>query len=203
MLRTQRLILRPFRETDRAPFAALNADPTVMQHFPKTLTREESDDVAMRIEAHHAQHGFGFWAVEVLGVAPMIGFLGLSRPSYQTPFTPCVEIGWRFARAYWGAGYATEGARASLAYGFERLGLEEIVSFTVAANTRSWGVMERLGMVRDAAGDFDHPLLANGHPLQRHVLYRLKSQGVGALSQIGMSQKIAELAWAVLTRCRG
>jgi len=173
VLRSQRLILRRFRPDDRAPFAALNADPSVMQHFPKVLTRDESDQVIARIEAHFDEHGFGFWAVEVQHGPPLVGFLGLARPSYETPFTPCVEIGWRLAREHWGQGYATEGARLALVYGFHELGLDEIVSFTVAANARSWAVMERLGMQRDPAGDFDHPLLPEGHPLRRHVLYRL------------------------------
>jgi len=174
MLCSERLILRRFRPEDREPFAALNADPLVMQHFPKPLTRDESDELIAQDEAHFDAHGFGFWAVEVKDGAPLIGFLGLARPSYETPFTPCVEIGWRLAREHWGQGYASEGARLALAYGFDALGLDEIVSFTVAANTRSWAVMERLGMQRDRACDFDHPLLPDGHVLRRHVLYRLR-----------------------------
>jgi len=174
MLCSERLILRRFRPEDREPFAALNADPRVMQHFPKPLTRHESDQLIVEDEAHFDAHGFGFWAVEVKDRAPFIGFLGLARPRYETPFTPCVEIGWRLAREHWSQGYAAEGARLALAYGFDALGLDEIVSFTVAANTRSWAVMERLGMQRDHAGDFDHPLLPEGHVLRRHVLYRLR-----------------------------
>ncbi len=126
-----------------------------------------------RIEAGFERHGFGLWAVEVLGVAEFVGYVGLSTPGYETAFTPCVEIGWRLASAHWGKGYATEAARAALAYGFETLGLREIVSFTVPANIRSRAVMERLGMQRDPTEDFDHPLLSEGHPLRRHILFRL------------------------------
>ena len=173
VLRTDRLVLRPWRDADRAPFAALNADPQVMQFFPKPLTRAESDALAGRMREHFARHGFGFWAVEAPGVADLVGALGLVVPSFEAPFTPCVEIGWRLARDYWGRGYATEGASAALAFGFERLGLEEIVSFTVPANLPSRRVMERLGMTRSPADDFEHPFLPAGHPLRQHVLYRL------------------------------
>lgn len=172
-LRTDRLVLRRWRPEDRKPFAALNADPVAMEHFPATLTREESDAAADRIEAHFIKHGFGLWAVEVPEVAPFAGFIGLSVPAFQAHFTPCVEIGWRLARDYWERGYATEGARATLHYGFEGLGLNEIVSFTVPANNRSRRVMERIGMRHSPSDDFDHPLLAEGHPLRRHVLYRM------------------------------
>ena len=171
-LTTGRLILRPWRDADLAPFAALNADPAVMEHFPATLTRDESDAVAARVRAFMAEHGFGWWAVEVPGEAPFIGFIGLWRPAFETHFTPCVEVGWRLARAYWGRGYATEGAREALRFGFKDLGLAEIVSFTATPNLRSQAVMRRLGMTRDPADDFDHPRLADGHPLRRHVLYR-------------------------------
>ena len=171
---TERLVLRPWRPADRAPFAALNADPAVMEHFPAPLTREESDAMIARAEAHLDQHGFGPWAVEVRGGAPVIGFVGLVVPRFTAHFTPCVEIGWRLARAHWGHGYATEAARAALAFGFGTVGLAEIVSFTVPANVRSIAVMERLGMTRDPAGDFEHPNLPEGHPLRRHVLYRIR-----------------------------
>jgi RimJ/RimL family protein N-acetyltransferase len=172
-IRTPRLILRCWRPEDRAPFAALNADPAVMEHFPSTLSRTESDALADRIESHFAKHGFGLWAVEIHGVAPFAGFIGLSVPAFETHFTPCVEVGWRLARAHWGKGYATEGASATLRFGFERLGLNEIVSFTVPANTPSRRVMERIGVRHSPADDFDHPSLPAGHPMQRHVLYRL------------------------------
>lgn len=172
-LRTERLLLRRWRDADRAPFAALNADPRVMEHFPKVLTREESDACVARIESHFEKNGFGLWAVEVVGVAPFAGFVGLSVPTFETNFTPCVEIGWRLSAEYWGKGIATEGARAALRFGFESLGLDEILSYTVPKNVRSRRVMEKLGMTHDPKEDFDHPLLAAGHPLQRHVLYRI------------------------------
>jgi len=172
-LQTDRLYLRHWRASDREPFAALNADPRVMEHFPAPLSREESDALAARIESHFEQHGFGLWAVEIVGAAPFAGFIGLSIPRFEAHFTPCVEIGWRLASEYWGYGYATEGARAVLAFGFEQLQLAEIVSFTVPDNLRSRRVMERLGMIRIPADDFDHPVLPKGHPLRRHVLYRL------------------------------
>ena len=173
VLRTDRLVLRPWRDTDRAPFAALNADPQVVQFFPKPLTRAESDAMLDRMREHFARHGFGFWAVEAPGVADLVGAIGLLVPSFETAFTPCVEIGWRLARDHWGRGYATEGAAAALAFGFEQLGLDEIVSFTVPANLASRRVMERLGMTRSPADDFEHPFLPAGHPLRPHVLYRL------------------------------
>jgi RimJ/RimL family protein N-acetyltransferase len=172
-LETHRLRLRRWLPADRAPFAALNADPRVVEFLPKALSREESDAVVERIEAHFARHGFGLWAVEIKGPAAFAGFVGLSVPTFSAPFTPCVEIGWRLAAEHWGQGYATEGARAALAFGFERLRLDEIVSFTVPDNLRSRRVMERLGMFRDVSGDFEHPLLPAGHPLRPHVLYRL------------------------------
>ena len=170
---TARLRLRRWRPADREPFAALNADPRVMEFMAARLTREESDRLFDRIEAHFRDHGFGLWAVEVPGVAPFAGFVGLSVPRFQAPFTPCVEVGWRLAAGHWGRGYATEGARAAVGFGFGPLGLKEIVSFTVPANVRSIRVMERLGMTHDPADDFDHPLLPAGHPLRRHVLRRL------------------------------
>ncbi len=172
-LRTERLLLRAWRPADLAPFAALNADPRVVEYLPAALTPAESDALVDRIEARFAAHGFGLWAVEVRGVADFIGFIGLNVPSFQAHFTPCVEIGWRLAAAYWGCGYATESARAVLEFGFHRVGLEEIVSFTAPANVRSRRVMERLGMRRNAADDFDHPGLPENHPLRRHVLYRM------------------------------
>jgi RimJ/RimL family protein N-acetyltransferase len=172
-VRTERLLLRGWRPADRAPFAALNADPTVVEFLPGALDRRESDDLAARIEAGWEQHGYGLWAVEVPGVAPFIGFVGLSRASFEARFTPAVEVGWRLAAAAWGAGYATEAGRASLRYGFETKGLAEIVSFTARGNTRSRRVMERLGMRHDPADDFEHPRVAVGSDLRPHVLYRL------------------------------
>ncbi len=172
-LRTDRLLLRRWLPTDRTPFAALNADPQVMEHFPAVLSREESDALAARIEAHFDRHGFGLWALEIPSVASFAGFVGLSVPSFEAHFTPCVEIGWRLAAENWGRGYATEGARTALGFGFQARALREIVSFTVPGNRRSRQVMERIGMAHDPAGDFDHPALPEGHALRRHVLYRI------------------------------
>lgn len=173
MIETRRLVLRPWRDADLVPFASLNADPEVMRYFPAPLTRGASDDLARRLRAAMQRNGFGFWAAGLRGGAGFIGFVGISRPSFEAPFTPCVEVGWRLARSFWGHGYATEAAHAALAHGFGTLGLAEIVAFTATVNLPSRRVMDRLGMTRDMAGDFDHPALPAGHPLQRHVLYRL------------------------------
>jgi RimJ/RimL family protein N-acetyltransferase len=172
-LRTDRLRLRRWQEADREPFAALNADPDVMEYFPDLLSKQQSDSLIEAIESSFEQWGFGLWAVEVRATGAFIGFTGLNRPSLETHFTPAVEVGWRLARAAWGKGYATEGARASLAFGFEEVGLDQIVSFTSTENMRSRAVMERIGMTRDAGDDFEHPGLPGAHPLRRHVLYRI------------------------------
>jgi RimJ/RimL family protein N-acetyltransferase len=176
-LRTARLLLRRWRPEDRDAFAELNADPRVMEFFPAVLTRDGSDAIADRIADNFQRHGFAQWAVEIPGVTSFAGFIGLSIPRFEAHFTPCVEIGWRLAAAYWNRGYATEGARASLEFGFQTLGLEEIVSLTVPANLRSRRVMDKIGMTRAECDDFDHPLIAEGHPLRRHVLYRMKRSG--------------------------
>jgi RimJ/RimL family protein N-acetyltransferase len=160
---------------DRAFFAALNADPRVMEFLPAVLSRQESDAMVERIEAHFREHGFGLWAVEIPGVTVFAGFIGLAIPRFEAPFTPCVEIGWRLAFEHWNQGYATEGAKAMLAFGFERLGVGEIVSFTVPENLRSRRVMEKIGMTYSPAEDFDHPALPAGHRLRRHVLYRIRA----------------------------
>lgn len=175
-LRTPRLVLRTWRDEDLAPFAAMNADPRVMEHFPSVLTREESDALVVRIGASIEEHRFGFWAVEMPGVANFVGFVGLAVPSFEAPFMPCVEIGWRIAFEHWDRGIATEAARAALDAAFGQLGLAEVVSFTVTDNTRSRRVMERLGMRHDPRDDFDHPRLPEGHPLRRHVLYRIRAR---------------------------
>jgi RimJ/RimL family protein N-acetyltransferase len=172
-LTTPRLILRPWRDSDLEPFAALNADPRVMEHLPGPLSRADSNAMAARIRELGAQRGYGFWAVEVTGIADFIGFVGLHAPTFEAHFMPCVEIGWRLAAAHWGKGYATEAAGAALDHAFGPLGLKEVVAFTVPANQRSRRVMERLGMTRNPADDFDHPTLPAGHPLHRHVLYRI------------------------------
>ena len=172
-LRTERLLLRQWRDEDLEKWAELNADPEVMEHFPSVLSRQESDALAARCRDHIADHGWGLWAVEVPGVAPFLGFVGLARPGFDAPFTPAVEVGWRLARPWWGRGYASEAARAALAFAFDDLGLDEVVSFTSVPNERSQAVMRRIGMTRDAADDFDHPNIREGHPLRRHVLYRI------------------------------
>lgn len=172
-LQTTRLRLRRWRAEDVPLFAAMNADPRVMEHFPKLMTPEETQASVDRIQAHFEEHGFGLWAVEVREVTPFIGYVGLIIPRFQAHFTPAVEVGWRLACEHWGQGYATEAAREALRFGFEELDLREIVSYTVPANTRSRAVMERLGMRHDPADDFEHPLLPEGHPLRRHVFYRL------------------------------
>lgn len=170
-LSTGRLLLRGWRAADRAPFAALNADPEVMRHFPAPLDRAASDAFVDRIEAGFAEHGFGLWAVEHRETGTFLGFVGLSVPRFEASFTPCVEIGWRLARHAWGHGYATEAARRCLAFAFDERGLDEVVSFTAVTNAPSRAVMERIGMTY--AGEFDHPLVADGSPLRRHVLYRV------------------------------
>ena len=175
-LATQRLLLRRWRDDDRVPFAAMNADPQVMEHFPAPLTRDESDALVDRIEARLEADGFGLWATERVADGAFLGFVGLARHDFPAHFTPCVEVGWRLAVDAWGQGYATEGAQAALAHGFEVVGLDEIVSLTVPTNLRSIRVMERLGMTRDPADDFDHPRIPAGHPLRHHVLSRLRSE---------------------------
>ena len=172
-LETERLLLRRWREEDREPFAAINADPLVMEHFPAISSRDESDAIVERIESHFDRRGFGLWAVEVRRGAPFVGFVGLWTPTFEAHFTPAVEVGWRLGRDHWGYGYATEAARAAVDHGFEEHQLHEIVAFTVPGNFRSRRVMERLGMTHDPADDFEHPGIPAGHPLRRHVLYRL------------------------------
>ncbi len=168
-LRTERLILRPWQDADLEPFAALNADPAVMEYFPSLLSRAQSDAMADRIRSHFERYGYGLWAIEVPGVAPFIGFTGLNRPS----FMPDVEVGWRLARSYWRAGYATEAARASLDWGFAHLDVPEIVAMVVPDNLRSQRVMAKLGMQRDEAADFEHPLIPVDSPRRAHWLFRL------------------------------
>lgn len=151
----------------------MNADPRVMEFFDAPLTRAESDAKFGRIQNLFDEQGFSMWAVELMGEAPFVGTIGLNIPTYAAHFTPCVEVGWRLATEYWGRGIATEGARAALDFGFQELKLREIVSLTTVTNARSRRVMEKLGMQRDPADDFDHPALPAGHRLRRHVLYRI------------------------------
>lgn len=186
---TDRLILREWRDDDMQPYAALNGDVEVMEHFPSTLTPQQSNEMVGRIRAHW-QDGFGLWAVEVADTAPaaaeltgkFIGFIGFAAPTWTTAFTPCVEIGWRLAKHAWGHGYAPEGARAALSWGFEHLDLphDEIVSFTTVKNTKSRRVMEKIGMVHDPSRDFDHPMVLHWSGA-RHVLYCIDRQRFAAL----------------------
>lgn len=172
-LQTVRLFLRNWKDEDLAPFAALNADPVVMEFFANKLSRDQSDHTARVFASQIRDRGWGLWAVEEIASGRFIGFVGLSIPNWPAPFAPCVEVGWRLAKPFWGKGYATEAGRASLDYGFEQLGLQEIVSFTTAPNVRSQNVMQRLGMTRNPQDDFDHPQIEPGHRLRRHVLYRI------------------------------
>jgi ribosomal-protein-alanine N-acetyltransferase len=170
---TARLLLRRWREADQRPFAALNADPEVMEYFPACLTPAASNDLIDGFEARFDERGYGLWALELLATGEFVGFTGLDIPSFEAHFTPAVEVGWRLARSAWGHGYATEAGRASLAFGFEKAGLGEIVSFTSTVNLRSQSVMRRIGMNHDPADDFDHPELEERDRLRRHVLYRM------------------------------
>jgi ribosomal-protein-alanine N-acetyltransferase len=189
-LTTDRLFLRRWREADRLPFQAMNADPPVMEFFPGVLSGPESDGLVDRIERHFEQYGFGPFAAELLESKRFIGYIGLAVPQFDAPFMhepgsartadgrwDGAEIGWRLAADFWGRGLATEGARAVLSYAVERLAIPSIVSFAATQNRRSRRVMKKIGLVHDPAGDFDHPSLAEGHPLRRHVLYRLERTG--------------------------
>ncbi|HEU4944329.1 MAG TPA: GNAT family N-acetyltransferase [Solirubrobacterales bacterium] len=172
---TRRLRLRRWRDSDREPFAAMNADPLVMEHFPAPLSRAQSDELVEKIEGGFEANGFGLWALEVRESGEFIGLTGLAVPGFEAHFMPAVEVGWRLARSAWGKGYATEAGAAAIAFGFGEAGLDEIVSFTTVANRRSRAVMERLGMSHDPGDDFDHPGIPAGHPQRPHVLYRLES----------------------------
>lgn len=172
-LETGRLLMRGWRQADRVLFAAMNSDPRVVEHLVGPLTRQESDDLVDRIGQRWRELGYGLWAVERKDVAGFIGYVGLWPATFDAHFTPAVEVGWRLDPEHWGHGLATEAARAALCFGFNEVGLGEIVSFTAAANERSWRVMERLGMRWDSHGDFDHPHVPYGHSARRHVLYRI------------------------------
>ncbi len=172
-IETDRLILRPWVASDIEPFATMGADPKVMAFFPALYTHEQAADWLIFTNQSLAKSGFTFWAIEIPGVTPFAGFTGLLEDSFEAPFTPCVQIGWRLAHKYWGQGYVSEAAKASLEYGFVNCELDEIVAYAVPGNTRSFKVMERIGMHHDIHGDFNHPHLEKGHTLERHVLYRL------------------------------
>jgi RimJ/RimL family protein N-acetyltransferase len=169
---TPRLRMRQWRDADREPFAAMNADPAVMEFFVSPQSRAASDASIGAWQSQFAASGWSNWAAELIESGQLIGFVGLSVPRRALPFSPCVEIGWRLARPYWGQGLASEAARRALLIGFEALGLTEIVSFTAVGNQRSRAVMERIGM-RNANQDFEHPGVPEGHPLRLHCLYRL------------------------------
>lgn len=173
VIKTERLIMRPWKEEDFDSFARLNADPRVMEFFPGVLTQDESDQFAKRICIAMKQQGWGLWAVSIPDNADFIGYIGLAPVNFAADFTPAVEVGWRLAYDFWNKGYATEGAQAALKYGFETLQMDEIVSFTAIQNKRSQNVMEKIGMTHYPEEDFDHPKLSDGHWLKRHVLYRL------------------------------
>jgi RimJ/RimL family protein N-acetyltransferase len=173
VVRTDRLVLRPFTDMDRAPFAELNGHPLVVELLGSSSDRAGSDAMVDRFTAEMTREGWGFWAVEVAKGAPFIGMVGLHRMSEVMPIAPGVEVGWRLHPDHRGHGYASEAARASLEFGFSEGGLSEIVAFTTTVNIRSQAAMERIGMARDLAGDFDHPMLPVGSPLRRHVLYRI------------------------------
>ncbi len=167
--------MRRWEARDLEPFAAINADPEVMEHFPALLSRAESAALIESIEAGFEEEGFGLWALQPHGEEEIIGFTGLKSVPPEMPFSPAIEVGWRLARSHWGKGLATEAARAAVEFGFGELGLDEIVAFTTRGNRRSRAVMERLGMQRDPAGDFRHPLIDPDSPLSEHVLYRLRA----------------------------
>lgn len=173
---TARLVLRPFDDADRAPFFALNTHPLVVESLGSSPTQAESDAIVDHIGEEMAREGWGIWAVEVAGATPFVGMVGLHRVRAELPFAPAVEVEWRLHPDHWGHGYATEAAAASLQFGFDEAGLDEIVAFTTTLNARSQAVMERIGMERDRAGDFDHPRLPVGSPLRRHVLYRVANE---------------------------
>ena len=184
MIRTERLLLRAWRDDDLASFAALNADPEVMRYFLGTLDRAQSDALAGRIRSLLDANGCGLWAIEVADASSpldgrFIGFTGLVHQDFPAQFTPAIEVGWRLSREAWGQGYATEAAREALRVGFEEHGLAEIVSMTAEGNIRSRAVMERIGMSHDPTDDFDHPGVPVGNALRRHVLYRVVNPARG------------------------
>jgi RimJ/RimL family protein N-acetyltransferase len=175
-LASARLLLRQWRDADLPEFAAMCADPQVMRYFPAPLSRSESASLIGRVRDHFAEHGFGLWALERKDTGQFIGFTGLGVVGFNAPFTPAIEIGWRLAREHWGLGYASEAAWTALRCGFDRLVLNEVVSFTAVSNLPSQKVMQAIGMHHDPADDFDHPRLAVDHPLRHHVLYRISRE---------------------------
>lgn len=173
IIRSPRLVLRPWRQDDLEPLVAMSNDARVMEFFPSFHSRDECEAMMSRMINHHQEHGFGYWAVEIPGLTTFAGLLGLAVPRFAAHFTPCVEVSWRLMAEYWGQGYATEGAMAALRFGFEHIGLQEIISMTAVINQRSQRVMQKLGMTCNRDEDFDHPFVPAGHRLQRHVLCRV------------------------------
>jgi RimJ/RimL family protein N-acetyltransferase len=179
-LTTPRLILRPWRDADIEPWVALCADPRVMDHFPATYERPQAEAIATRLRQRLERDGYGWWAVDVKDGAPFAGIIELQAVPFEAHFTPAFEVGWWFAHQQWGHGYATEGARAALDFAFGELRCAEVIAMTTPVNARSQRVMQRLGMVCDRRDDFDHPLIEAGHPLRRHLLYRLRADRIPA-----------------------
>jgi RimJ/RimL family protein N-acetyltransferase len=172
MLETERLILRPYSETDREDFAALNGDPQVGAWLAGILDRSQSDALMDRINTHIADNGFGLWGLALKDENRIVGFCGLTTVKVGAlPVGPCIEMGWRLMPHLWGHGLASEGAHAALQWGFTHLKTEEVLAFTATTNLASQGVMRKIGMVADPARDFDHPSLSPDHPLRRHVVY--------------------------------
>lgn len=171
-LKTDRLILRQWKESDLLPFAKMNADPEVMEYYPSTISESESNQLANRIKGFITKRSWGFWAVETINENEFIGFVGLHKPTYDLPVSSCVEVGWRFSKKYWGKGYATEAAKESLRFAFEDLQLNEVYSFASVSNKKSCSVMERLNMV-NTGNNFEHPIIPEGHSLREHVLYKI------------------------------
>ena len=182
-LETDWLILRDWREKDLEPFATMNADENVMEFYPAVFSREESYTIAMRLQQDLDEIGFGFFAVELRATGNFIGSVGLSAVTFDADFVPAVEIAWRLTAPSWGQGFASEAAGACVSHGFSVLGLSEIVSYTIPQNKKSIAVMERIGMSRDAGGDFEHPNLPAGHPLRPHVLYRIGNPGAPPVTE--------------------
>ncbi|MES2583602.1 MAG: GNAT family N-acetyltransferase [Pseudomonadota bacterium] len=175
-LRTPRVLLRQWKDSDADAWAAMNANPEVRRYFPSVLDRAQAQGEADRIRASITQRGWGMWALEVPGVHAFAGFVGLNLPGFEAPWMPAVEIGWRLAPNTWGQGYATEGAAAALHFAFTQLELPQVVAMSVPGNSPSHRVMERIGMVRDAEADFDHLRVPDGSPLKRHILHRITAQ---------------------------
>ena len=171
-LETNRLKLRQWRESDFQPFAIMNADPDVMKYYPNPLSTSESDAMANKIKRLISERSWGFWAVETISKGEFIGFVGLHIPTYELPVAPCVEVGWRLDKKYWGRGYATEAANEALRFAFQNLELNKVYSFASVSNKKSWKVMERLGMV-NTGNNFEHPVIPEGHVLREHVLYSI------------------------------